>query len=165
MSNISLDIHQLILETAATEVDKKNIVLKFLKIDETKITNKKTFFEQFNLVLNPPKKFKDFDDFELRMMNIDWLPERSVLSYKDPQAFKYKDPENFEMSRTVCKKIANNYGAFNPKNLFKLKRDFVFNYNGLHFRDAAISGAISGASAGIIMYNLSSGNWDLSNLF
>ena len=136
---------------------KDNIMYEFLKIDDTKIHNTNTFFNEFNKILKPPKKITNWNEFNSQLSSADkWTPKRIALAYVDSKRFKEKDPEGFVRSKIECEKI--------KKQNYKARDRFVFNYNYSHFKYAAtIAGTITAVAGAInyITYNILSGQWRL----
>ena len=148
MKNIYLESNiENLIRSPAVILEGNNVIYKFKKIDNNKISDLKSFFDEFNKVLNPPKKFVSFDNFESQMKNVNWISDNVVVSYSDSARFKAMDSENYEKSRYICKQIQKQYDLSKGKNWVKT-RSFVFNYNGSHFKQSAMLGAGAGALAG-----------------
>lgn len=119
------------------------------------VTNTSDFFKRFNEILNPPKKFTNWTNFQSQMMTIEsWLNDKILISYYDNKKFKKNNIDEFKKSQEVCNIIFYKY----KMTAMKPKYNFVFNHNSKAF--SAFDVGFYAGIGGLVAFSLARGAWE-----
>ena len=134
------------------ELEKKTqLLVTFININSSVIVDSSTFLKEFNDKLKPPKKFTNWDNFELQLLRPNWFDSKVLVSYSDSEEFKRNDPDGFAKSQDICNRLKELHG----RKMSKLShwfsaQDFAFNYNG----SIVVKSLLMGLSAGAVTFGM-----------